>query len=280
MQIKRYQSAKDFLKDNLSFLEQEEAANNLQIGIPFSFLEKEITNSTLVLIAVFKNDKPVFLCVQTPPRNLLLYGKQEMTKEIFEVFLPYLIKEEIQVTGVIASKALAEAFAEAWKTSTGNSWKINFEQLVYRLDHLKEVRPTNGHLRNATPDDFNVLGQWFYDFAIEAMGQGELEKEKTNAKSKIESGQLFVWEDESKVVSMASIARPSRNGITVNYVFTPPDLRGRGYASNCVAEMSKLMLDNYQFCCLFTDLKNPSSNKIYRDMGYVVVAEYLEILFK
>lgn len=279
MQIKRYQSAKDFLKDNLSFLEQEEAANNLQIGIPFSFLEKEITNSTLVLIAVFKNDKPVFLCVQTPPRNLLLYGKQEMTKEIFEVFLPYLIKEEIQVTGVIASKALAEAFAEAWKTSTGNSWKINFEQLVYRLDHLKEVRPTNGRLRNATPDDFNVLGQWFYDFAIEAMGQGELEKEKANAKSKIESGQLYVWEDES-VVSMASIARPSRNGITVNYVFTPPNLRGRGYASNCVAEMSKLMLDNYQFCCLFTDLKNPSSNKIYRDMGYVVVAEYLEILFK
>ena len=48
------------------------------------------------------------------------------------------------------------------------------------------------------------------------------------------AGWLFVW-DRAGPVSMASAAGPTPNGIRVNGVYTPPEHRGRGYATVCVA---------------------------------------------
>jgi len=102
------------------------------------------------------------------------------------------------------------------------------------------------------------------------------------ARARIASNNLFVWETENKqVVTMAGTTRPTTNGIAVNSVYTPPELRGRGYASACVAALSQLMLDSgRQFCALFTDLANPTSNSIYQKMGYQAVCDVDEYLIK
>jgi len=63
-------------------------------------------------------------------------------------------------------------------------------------------------------------------------------------------------------------------------VYTPPEHRNRGYASAVVARLSQAILDGGKsFCTLFTDLGNPTSNRIYRKLGYVGVADFLDILF-
>jgi predicted GNAT family acetyltransferase len=52
-------------------------------------------------------------------------------------------------------------------------------------------------------------------------------------------------------------------------VYTPPELRRRGYASALVAALSRRLLDEgRRFCFLYTDLANPTSNHIYREIGY------------
>jgi len=57
-------------------------------------------------------------------------------------------------------------------------------------------------------------------------------------------------------------------------VYTPPEFRGRGYASALVAALSQAMLDaGYHFCTLFTDLANPTSNHIYQAIGYQPVCD-------
>ena len=64
------------------------------------------------------------------------------------------------------------------------------------------------------------------------------------------------------------------NSIRVGYVYTPRELRGRGYASATVAEVSQRMLDSgLRFCVLYTDLSNQTSNAIYQRIGYQVVQE-------
>jgi predicted GNAT family acetyltransferase len=80
---------------------------------------------------------------------------------------------------------------------------------------------------------------------------------------------------------MAMKLRPIRNGISVSYVYTPPHLRRRGYATACVAELSRsLLASGYTFCALFTDQANPTSNHIYWEIGYRPVADFDEILFQ
>lgn len=67
----------------------------------------------------------------------------------------------------------------------------------------------------------------------------------------------------------------------VNLVYTPPELRRRGYASACVAALSQLLLDaGWKFCCLFTDMSNPTSNHIYQQIGYTPVCDFNEYIFE
>ena len=75
--------------------------------------------------------------------------------------------------------------------------------------------------------------------------------------------------------------RPTRHGISVSLVYTPPELRGRGYATACVGELSRKLLGaGREFCALFADLANPISNHIYERIGYRPVCDYEEYRFE
>jgi hypothetical protein len=63
-------------------------------------------------------------------------------------------------------------------------------------------------------------------------------------------------------------------------VYTPPQHRGWGYASNLVARASQAQLDaGRRFVFLFADLANPTSNKIYQGIGYEPVADVDQYVF-
>ena len=88
-----------------------------------------------------------------------------------------------------------------------------------------------------------------------------------------------VW-DNGQPVAMAAKVRPTRNGMTISLVYTPPEQRRHGYATACVAALSQQLLDEgWQFCTLFTDLANPTSNSIYQKIGYQPVADFNDYLF-
>jgi len=84
----------------------------------------------------------------------------------------------------------------------------------------------------------------------------------------------MLWEVDGRPVSTASAARAQRHGVTISRVYTPPEHRRHGYASACVAALSQRQLDaGYEYCCLYTDLANPTSNAIYQRIGYVPLAD-------
>ncbi|OGO56238.1 MAG: hypothetical protein A2Z32_12645 [Chloroflexi bacterium RBG_16_69_14] len=84
---------------------------------------------------------------------------------------------------------------------------------------------------------------------------------------------LYLWDDD-RVVSMTGVGGPTPNGIRIGPVYTPPAVRGRGYASALVAAVSQAELDaGRRFCFLFTDLANPTSNHIYQAIGYEPVRD-------
>jgi predicted GNAT family acetyltransferase len=81
-------------------------------------------------------------------------------------------------------------------------------------------------------------------------------------------------------VSASGWGGPTPNGIRVGPVYTPPGLRGRGYATALVAELSQTLLDaGRSFVFLYTDLANPTSNAIYERIGYVKLCESAMIAF-
>lgn len=68
---------------------------------------------------------------------------------------------------------------------------------------------------------------------------------------------------------MVGATGPTPNGIRIGPVYTPQDERRKGYGSACTAAVSQKMLDEgRRFCFLYTDIENPTSNKIYQNIGY------------
>ncbi|MGC4856996.1 GNAT family N-acetyltransferase, partial [Micromonospora sp. DT4] len=61
-------------------------------------------------------------------------------------------------------------------------------------------------------------------------------------------------------------------------VYTPPAQRGRGWASNAVAEVSRRIQADGARVCLFTDQANPTSNKIYTALGYQPVVDMANLI--
>ena len=73
---------------------------------------------------------------------------------------------------------------------------------------------------------------------------------------------------------MAGWSGKTANGVRLNLVYTPPGLRSRGYARACVwALTEQLLAQGNMFCCLYANLANPISNRIYERIGYRPVSD-------
>jgi predicted GNAT family acetyltransferase len=122
-------------------------------------------------------------------------------------------------------------------------------------------------LRRTTSDDVDLLMPWLTGFHREAIHDEATATEHERFRGQVSRGGLRVW-DNNGPVSMATGTRPTRSGICVGAVYTPPEHRNRGYATSCVASLCEELLKQYTFCVLYTDLSNPTSNAIYKRIGF------------
>jgi predicted GNAT family acetyltransferase len=157
----------------------------------------------------------------------------------------------------------------------GGGWRPALEQRIYRLDAVEHPTGVPGALRVATHEDLDLAVAWGEEFARDA-GQ-QFGTRRSTVEAWIEHGGLFLWEDdEPRSIAVAQGRTP--NGVRVGYVFTPPESRGRGYASACVAAVSQTLLDHgISFCVLYTDVSNPTSNAIYQRIGYRPIADVRDV---
>jgi predicted GNAT family acetyltransferase len=180
--------------------------------------------------------------------------------------------------GVGGLRAPAEAFADEWSRLTGSTARTTMEVGRFLLpDRAVVPFEVPGAFRRATAADLPLVDAWHQDFvdAIEGGGRAALPLVDTVA-----AGRVGLWVDGGgEPVSMA-YASPASGGLTrISGVWTPPGLRGRGYASGVVAALSNERHDAGEACMLFTDLANPTSNAIYQAMGYRRVGDAVSITF-
>jgi predicted GNAT family acetyltransferase len=153
---------------------------------------------------------------------------------------------------------------------------------TFKLEAVKPVTGVPGHMRRAARGDRDVLIEMETGFQREAFGtEPEREEIERFVEEQLTSPVrgMYLWEDGA-VVSIAGYGGPTPHGIRIGPVYTPPEKRGKGYASACVAAMSQRLLDEgHEFCFLFTDLTNPTSNHIYQEIGYQFVCDFTEYAY-
>jgi len=185
-----------------------------------------------------------------------------------------------QLPGVNAEQGDAEAFAAAWSRLTGATWREFRRSRLFRLEQLVAPDPSPpGAARVATAADRGLLESWLAAFRQELAdlggpGAGMIE-------DRISHGGLTLWEAGGAAVSLAGSTRPVEGVIRLGPVYTPPEQRGRGYGGAVTAAVSRAALDaGAAHVVLFTDLANPTSNALYRRLGYRPVEGRLVLKFE
>jgi uncharacterized protein len=286
VKVERLDDAATFLREAEPLLAADEARHNLILGIAGT-IERSPEIYPLRSFWLVRHGREVTAAaLRTPPYNLVLARPQ--SPPALTALAETVAGEELP--GVVGCVPEVEEFAEQWAEFAGARARTNMRQGVYALEDVEPLAPAPGSPRVATTDDRELVLRWWLAFGDEVLHEGNPGRD--HADSMIDHrlsssvGGILLWEDEGEPVSFAGWGGPTPNGIRIGPVYTPPELRGRGYATSLTAELSQSLIDGRlfeggrRFCFLYTDLANPTSNAIYERIGYQRVAESAEVLFE
>jgi RimJ/RimL family protein N-acetyltransferase len=222
------------------------------------------------------------VAICTPPRGLLL---SDMSAGGATAMADHLAPVRQDLPTVDGPQEPAGIFARRFAQSTGRGAVEGLSGRMYRLDAVVEPNGVPGRMREAEPRDRDLLIAWLDAFSAEALphqtaqtsaATGDLVDRRLGQR-----GFLWLWEHAGQTVSLLMVSRPAAGVVRVGAVYTPPELRGHGYASGNVAAICQRSIDGGATACmLYTDRANPTSNRVYQRIGFRPVGDTQEWIFR
>jgi hypothetical protein len=284
LRLTRYNSAAKFLEKNRAFLLEREAENNLMLSIAFGVESgRLVAKGASYFGSVEEDGRILATAVMTPPQQAVLARSEH--EEAVRMLAGDIWSFHEATPGVHGPRPTGAWFSDAWSALTSREPRLSLQERLYRLEHLRPVPTPPGSARPAQPADWPLLAQWQVAFQREALPhQRALPREADllvhwQTLSVLPPSVLgqWVWVARGDVVSYVAYGSATPNGMRIGPVYTPPEARGRGYATALTARVSQEVLDQGKhFVTLFTDLANPTSNKIYQTIGYAPIADFDE----
>ncbi|MGI9411206.1 MAG: GNAT family N-acetyltransferase [Hyphomicrobiaceae bacterium] len=174
-------------------------------------------------------------------------------------------KEDIP--SVMGPDDTATWFVEA-SADLGTDYPNMMAQTIHALDHQPRHPNCDGNARLATRDDIGLVLEWLTAFVDEAVPEDQ-EPTLEDVRQRIEKKRVYLWCVDERPVAMSCVGRQLEAGIAIAPVYTPPELRRRGYAGAATAEIVEQALRRgYRFACLFTDDSNPAATRCYANIGF------------
>ena len=278
MNVTRYETAEAFLQAAEPLLMMAEAENNLLLGVAQGIARNPSAAKDPYLATVGSKADVLACAVHIAPFKLVITRANRdpiaaLARDVFEA-IPVL-------EGVTGPSRSAEDFALAWSTLSGVRPELGMRLRIHETRRVVDSgRPSApGHFRPATPTDLDLLTAWTAVFVSEARIAEPVDAARV-VEDSIRRGRLHVWEDSSPV-SMAAWTGKTPNGVRINFVYTPRELRGKGYGTACVTALTRQQLEQGNaFCWLYTDLSSAASPNIFKRIGYCPVSDVSEYYLK
>ncbi len=261
------------LSEAREFLSSEPVLHNLLLTILHARVAQADPGRYWIAV---EGEKAVGVALQSPlnfPATLT-----PMKPQVVQAVVDAIAEKGVSLPGVNGDAATAASFAGQWSERRKSAATPMMGMRLYELMELGETPGVEGGLRQAVQKDRNLMIRWtraFQDEIGESSRDTELRVDKGMA-----AGQLWVWDQNGETTSMAVGRDPVLGVVRVAGVYTPPQKRGHGYAAACVHALSKHLREQGHRCILYTDLGNPTSNSIYRRIGYRAVVEALRYRFE
>jgi hypothetical protein len=188
-------------------------------------------------------------------------------------------EEVLAVNGALPA---AQLCAQELARLRGEAASVTQHTRLHEVVEVIPPRPTPGRLVVATEAHLDLVRGWFEAFGADADEQAGRPPgssahslpDDEDLRRRTRDGLLHLWQDDtSRFVHLTGTNPPASGVARIGPVYTPAQERGRGWASSAVAEVSRRLLGSGARVCLFTDQANPTSNRLYADLGYRPVVD-------
>jgi len=214
--------------------------------------------------------------MHTPPYPLHLSA---MPPEATSALAGLLAARGHALAGANGEAAATGAFAAAWSARTGATARVFRRMRLHRLDALVPPDPLPpGSAAVAGPRHRGLLVAWFAAFAAEI--EEPARDHGATVDDRLSHAGLALWVVDGEAVSLAGTTRAVAGAARVAPVYTPPEHRGRGYGAGVTAAVTRAALaSGVEEVLLYTDLANPTSNRLYARLGYRPVEDSVSFAF-
>ena len=280
-----YSDANKFLTIAEPTLAQEETRHRLILGIAIALKKNPAAyGDKLPLLCAHLDTKeqPVFIAIMTPPYPILVWFDHHLGDSELRLIANEILDAGWDVPGVNGIAECSERFAPILAKLTNREVIKEMRLRSYELTQVRFPDPfPNGHWRWADASQAKSVLKLLQGMQTDLQPVVTTNYTLEQVQSFIEAKRVSVWVVDGEPVSIAMSNRPQLKSIGVSAVYTPSEHRKKGYAGANVAFLSQALLDQgYQRVNLFTDLANPTSNKIYMEIGYREVCDYLQYKIK
>jgi predicted GNAT family acetyltransferase len=275
--INKYKTPQLFLDDTEHFLEKRELENNLILGLCNGFTDKTKVQEGCVFINATDGDKIVAASIKTAAKAIIA-GETNNNTYIKEL-ADYYLENNIDLKGVFGEDFYVNAFSDFY----GKQPYVDMTLIVHQLTTVNKLPAAAGKFEMADGNDVDLVARWALTFEDEKSPAVRNSKEQVLkiTQAKIALGNIFKWTDKGNIVCIAAINRKTKNAGIIGLVYTPDEYRGNGYATSHVQKLSEYILQNgFKYCGLFTDKANPTSNSIYKKIGYKPITEFMDIGYR
>jgi GNAT superfamily N-acetyltransferase len=256
---------------------EREVECNLIATVCAGVLAGRYPHSAPLFAYATENDDVRFAALRTRPWDMLVTA---LPRPIEGELMTRWLGEDPELPGVEGPVNAVRPIAAAWAEKTGGTARCRVRELSYVLEWVSDPpRPAPGKLRLARESERPLMLDWVKAFGQET-GIVTEERAQTIVNAREADQGLWVWDDDG-AVSMLATAPLVAGSVRVGPVYTPPEWRHRGYAGTAVAAASRQALARgAQRCVLAADAANPTSNKIYAEVGYRRFGEHEEWSFE
>jgi predicted GNAT family acetyltransferase len=256
------------------FLRMMPVEHNVLLSNAARRARREQINEADLWLWVEAGSEVVAAALHTPPHGAYL---STGPSEAMRLMAQMLWEQRPWLAGVAGPTPSPEDFADEWVSLGGPPAVLESREGTYIASRVDARADVLGALRIAEHRDADLLRAWATEFMAET---GLTTSDEDLVGPRIEAGRMFVWEVDGQAVAMAAVTDAHGGVSRVQLVFTPPQHRKQGFASACVAAITTGELANPgRLCMLYTDVENPTSNKIYQEVGYRRVGDTVQLRF-
>jgi predicted GNAT family acetyltransferase len=187
------------------------------------------------------------------------------------------------VTGLVGPSEQVKAAAEVLQLK-GLPLQMDEIEKLYSLELAELIVPEilqSGQVRGRRIEraDVEQITRWTVAYAIEALGDTDRpelwEKSRAGVERSLHQGHTWVLEEQGRPVACSSFNTAILEAVQIGGVWTPPELRRRGYGRAVVAaSLLDARREGVTKAILFTGEDNIPAQRAYQALGFCHIGAY------